>query len=458
MIGRRSVEVIANRIWPNTTTLGGLELFDRVRLWYCALAALVLASVILMLDVGGRPDPSGPARVLYGTWYFHPGDDMRWADPRASETGWDRFLLASSPQTRDDDVGLPGLLDGWRARGHSDLEGYGWYRLHMTLPRVPDLALLGPTMVDDGYQMFWNGRLIGGIGRLGEHPRVIASRPFLVRLPASHKGEAGVLAIRTYMQPGFGRGEQSGGLRSAPTLATGPFADRLHAAQWNRTIAGYIVEIALPWMMFVLAVIALLVAPRIPRPAFAHWLSIALTATACLRLGNAIAAWTDLLDVSALVWLNAILLSPLTMLAWTLAWNLWTDGRDRQFVFFGAIAAWVVRVAGAVGHADALTSAARVVSLVLFAIIALRIIRRGEHRWLALSAMLPVTVALFISEVKRLGIPDIWFPFNIGVTLTQYAYALALPLLCFAVTADGRKLVASTDVDEGRLGLSPEAG
>ena len=58
---------------------------------------------------------------------------------------------------------------------------------------------------------------------------------------------------------------------------------------------------------------------------------------------------------------------------------------------------------------------------------------------MALAAMLPIMVALFISEIARLGIPDIWFPFNIGVTLTQYAYALALPLLCFALTAGARR-------------------
>ena len=414
-------------------------MFHRLRLWYSVLGAIVLALVVVVLAIGGRPDPMGPARALYGTWRFHPGDDLAWAEPGTDDAGWDRFFLTSRPGTRDDDVGLPGLLDGWRARGHRDLEGYGWYRLRVELPPGGDLALLGPTMVDDGYQMFWNGRLIGGVGSYGQHPRVIQARPFLVRLPPSNGDRTALLAIRTFMQPGFGRDDHSGGLRSAPTLASFPFAERLHAAQWKRTIAGYIVEIALPLMMFVLAGIALLISPRIERPAFAQWLSVALGATACLRLGNAVAAWTGLLAVAPLVWLNALLLSPLAMLAWTIAWNNWTGGRDRQFVFFGAIAAWAMRVAGAVGHAEALASAGRYASLALFAMIAIRVGRRGEHRLLALAAMLPIMVALFISEIARLGIPDIWFPFNIGVTLTQYAYALALPLLCFALTAGARR-------------------
>ncbi|HWI86585.1 MAG TPA: hypothetical protein VNT42_09735, partial [Sphingomonas sp.] len=146
---------------------------------------------------------------------------------------------------------------------------------------------------------------------------------------------------------------------------------------------------------------------------------------------------TDLLEVTPLIWLNALLLSPLALLSWTVAWNNWTDGRDRPLVFLGAVCAWAMRVAGAVAHADALSSAGRWLSLALFAAIATRIARRGQHKSLALAAMLSVTVALFINEVKRLGVPDIWFPFNIGVTLTQYALALALPLLCFALT-EGR--------------------
>ncbi|HWI87298.1 MAG TPA: hypothetical protein VNT42_13380, partial [Sphingomonas sp.] len=115
----------------------------RLRVWYSVLAAIALAIVVATLAIGGRSDPAGPARTLYGTWRFQPGDDARWADPRWDDAGWDRVSLNSTPETRDDDVGLPGLLDGWRARGHRDLEGYGWYRLHVRLPPTSDLALLG---------------------------------------------------------------------------------------------------------------------------------------------------------------------------------------------------------------------------------------------------------------------------------------------------------------------------
>jgi hypothetical protein len=209
----------------------------------------------------------------------------------------------------------------------------------------------------------------------------------------------------------------------------------LYRAQWLRTIAGYVVEVALPIMMFLLAGIALVAAPSTARPRFARWLAVALVATAFLRLGNAVASWTDLLGVITLGRLNAFLWSPLAMLAWTAAWNDWTGGRERRIVLLAAFGAWAMRIIAVAAHVHALDSIGRTVSIVLFVLIAARIIRRGERKLLALGTMAVVAIALFINEISRLGVPDIWFPFNIGVTLTQYAYALSLPLLAFALIA-----------------------
>ena len=410
----------------------------RLRFWFCFLCLLTLVSVVAVLAIGGRPDPTGPAVVLDGSWRFQAGDNLSWADPGMDDRNWESIELISKPENRDGDVGLPGFLAGWHARGHPDLEGYGWYRRRVALPAQGDLVLLGPTMVDDGYEMFWNGKPVGGIGKLDHGPKVIGARPFLVRLPRSAGEHDGLLAIRTFMQPGIGRDNQNGGLRSAPILAKASFGGTLYRAEWLRTIAGYIVEIALPIMMVLLAAIALVCARATDRPGFARWLAVALVATACLRLGNAIAAWTDLEGVSTLAAQNAILLSPLAMLSWTAAWNNWTDGRERHIVWFAALGAWAIRVVGAVAHSDTLVATGRIAFIVLFVLIAARIVARGERRWQVLATMAVVATALFINEISRLGVPNIWFPFNIGVTLTQYAYALALALLAFALVKVGK--------------------
>lgn len=414
----------------------GNALSKRVTLSFHVVALIVLAAVMAVLAIGGRVDPAGPAVAMDGAWRFHPGDNAKWADPKMDARDWDQLNLVSRASIRDNDVGLPGWLAGWNAHGHPKLEGYGWYRRDVTLPARGDVVLLGPTMVDDGYEMFWNGRPIGGIGKLGPGPKVIGARPYLVGLPNSDGQRSGVLAIRTYMQPGLDRDNVSGGLRSVPMLATAAFGERLHRAQWMRTIAGYIVEVALPLLMVVLAGIALFVARATPRPSFARWLAIALAATACLRLGNAISAWTDLLDVSTLIPVNAILLSPFAMIAWTAAWNEWTDGRGRRAVLIITVAAWAARVYGGVADASTVISIARIVFIALFAIVAARIARHGVRRPLAFAAMIMIAVALFINELSKFGVPSIWFPFNIGVTLTQYCYALELLILPFVLTSN----------------------
>ena len=56
--------------------------------------------------------------------------------------------------------------------------------------------------------------------------------------------------------------------------------------------------------------------------------------------------------------------------------------------------------------------------------------------------MLLTATGLFAADLSALGVPGIWFPFNIGVSRSQYAYALALPLLALALFMTERAEVA----------------
>jgi len=190
--------------------------------------------------------------------------------------------------------------------------------------------------------------------------------------------------------------------------------------------------------MLVLALIAGSAAPTLARPAFARWMAVALVVSACTRLGNAIIAWTDLVSLSTLLWIGGTVLTPLAKLVWTLAWNQWGDGSNRRPIALGAVIAWIAMLAGAIAHSPLLEGMGRAAFALLLAAIAIRIARRGEQRWLALAAMLCVAIGLFAGDLSTLGVPGIWFPFNIGVSRSQYAYALALPLLAFALFAADR--------------------
>lgn len=401
---------------------------------FCVFWLALLLGVTAMLAIGGRPDPSGLGQALDGSWRFHAGDDLAWAAPGADDRSWDQITLVSRPEIHDFDVGIPGYLDGWRAHGHPKLEGYGWYRRQVTLPSRGDLVLVGPPAVDDGYEVYWNGHRVGGVGRLTGAPRVSASRPTLIGLPAAN-GETALLAIRTFMQPGVGRDNKSGGLRTVPVLASRQDGEALYRAQWRRWIAGYVVDAAEPLAMLTLALIAVLAAPGLARPSFARWIALALVASAGVRSGNPIAAWTDLLSLPTLLWLSSVILGPGAVLLWTMAWNEWTDGRDRRPIAVVALSAWAMMVLGALAHVQVLIDLGRGVFAASLAVIAIRIVRRGTHRWLALAAMLSVATGLFAASLSALGVPSIWFPFNIGVSRSQFAYALALPLLALVLFA-----------------------
>lgn len=407
-------------------------------LWFGVLWLVLLVGVVWMLAIGGRPDPAGAGQALDGPWRFRAGDNPAWAAPELDDRGWDTITLISRPETRDGDVGIPGYLDGWRARGHPDLGGYGWYRRQVALPQQGDLALVGPTAVDDGYEMFWNGHPVGGVGKLSGTPKVNTTRPLLVRLPAAHGGKTALLAIRAYMQPSVDRDRTSGGLRTVPVLAWSADGDKLVRAQWRRTIAGYVVDAVEPAAMLVLAIVAIFAAPAQARPGFARWMALALVASAGLRLGNAVSAWTDLLSLPMQLWLSNVLLAPLAKFAWAMTWNEWTSGKDRRWVSIVSVAAWLMMVAGALTHSQLPAELGRALSALALVAIAIRIARHGESRPLALTAMILTAIALFASDLSALGVPSIWFPFNIGVSRSQFAYSLALPLYAFALTAAGR--------------------
>jgi hypothetical protein len=72
-------------------------------------------------------------------------------------------------------------------------------------------------------------------------------------------------------------------------------------------------------------------------------------------------------------------------------------------------------------------------------VIGARIVRNGPERILALITLASIVAALFGGELlDPIGVPGIWFPFGIGVSRTQYIYALAIPLLAVLIVRTGR--------------------
>jgi len=430
-------------------------------------AAIILATVlgwcivIGALAHGGQPDPPAlraAATLLDGAWRFRTGDDARWSDPLTDDSAWELIDLTAPPGSHDDDVGLPDHVSGWMAHGHPGYTGYAWYRRAVDVPAAPaSWDILGPTQVEDGYELYWNGRLLGGSGRLGPHPRVVGTRPLQFALPADATGKRGILALRVFELTRAGTSPDGGGVHNAPILAPRPVGDALHRAQWDRTIAGYLVDAIEPLAMFVLIGLALGCRPRGHYRGFLAFASLALALTAVRRLDNALVSWTDLMDLPTYAWLATYLWMP-TLAAWTLAWNRWLP-RSSRVIDVAALIIMVAGIAGTLMHSASTTSASRFASIALFVVIGVRIARGGAMRVLALTTLALIVVAFFGGELlDPLGVPGIWFPFGIGVSRTQYLYAAFIPLLAWLVarTLDDRARPAPPrlviDVAQGRAG------
>ncbi len=393
-----------------------------------------VAIVVGSLVVGGRADPAslrGAATLLDAGWKFHTGDDRSWSDPRLDDNAWETVDLRAQPGSHDVDVGLPDYVSGWSARGHSGYTGYAWYRRPVTVPAGrATWDILGPTAVDDGYELYWNGMLLGGSGRLGLHPRLVGTRPHRFELPVEAAGTRGMLAVRAYMLKRQQPSAEGGGMRSPPFLAPRPIADALHRAHWGRTIAGYIVDAVEPLAMFALAGLAVWCRSRSRHHSFLVFAAVALALMALRRLDNALVAWTDVLDLKAYSALAKYLWMP-AVAAWLLAWNRW-PGRPWRTFDAGAIAVMVAAIVGTAAHAAGITSVSRIASIILFIIMGARIVRDGTIRLPTLLALGLITIAYFGDELlDPAGVPGIWFPFGIGVSWTQYIYAALIPALAF---------------------------
>jgi len=124
--------------------------------------------------------------ALNGPWQFHLGDDLAWAKSDFDSSGWEQ-LSASEP---------------WGEQGHANVTGFAWYRCSLAItpaPGVePQFSLLVPK-IDDAYEVYWNGSLIGRNGKLPPYPVwYVAQSAQIFKLGEVRQG---VLAVRVWKAP-----------------------------------------------------------------------------------------------------------------------------------------------------------------------------------------------------------------------------------------------------------------
>ncbi|HVT97425.1 MAG TPA: diguanylate cyclase [Acidobacteriaceae bacterium] len=160
---------------------------------------------------------------LSGPWRFHLGDNPAWAAPGFDDSGWEKV-------TAD----LP-----WGQQGHDRYTGYAWYRCRLALTPAPGVSPQFSLLlehVDDAYEIYWNGRLIGHNGKLDPYRIWYYYYSEKAQTFALGPGQSGVLAFRVWKAPLFSDDSgQGGGFESAPLIGSPEAIAAVRAAldyQW----------------------------------------------------------------------------------------------------------------------------------------------------------------------------------------------------------------------------------
>jgi len=413
---------------------------------------------------------SAPARItlgqsvvkLYGPWKFHTGDDAAWADPDFDDSAWESLELTPPTGAHDDDVGLTGYVPGWGGNGHPGYSGYAWYRLRITVVAPPGaaLSLTGPPAVDSAYQVFVNGRLLGGSGRFSaQTPVVFSIQPRVFAIPREllRVNQSAVIALRIWMGPWDLGDPGGGGIHIAPALGESNSIDMLYLMQWLQTVRGYVVEVVEAAFFALLAVMTcgLNLFDRSNRPY--RWLAAALVLTALFRANQAAFFWGQFETVHAFELISVVLLVPFCLGAWTLAWSAWFQLREMKRIVGAVGTLTLVYVLaqvltrswfhGILPHWIAMTchfivTLIRILFVLLTALITYYGIRqRGREGWITMPAIVLISIGQFAQELSEIGIRGIWFPFGTGVSRTQFAYA-AFDVILFLLLLHRLRLFA----------------
>jgi hypothetical protein len=395
------------------------------------VATVLMAGATVWVLATGAKIEDGPewveresgVRVLNGPWKFAVGDDVRWSEVGLDDAKWETVDLTAPVGAHDGDVGISGYVDGWGLRGHAGYVGYAWYRMGVAgeCESAKCEAMVGPSAADSAYEIFVDDVRVGGEGDFrGDPPKVGAIRPRMFAVPLG----AQVIAVRVWMAP-WDLARDSGGMRVAPAIGTQDGIRRVYRAQWMQTIRGYVVEVAEAAAFFLLAGVMWTLRRRGGIEVECGWLCVAMICTGLYRANQAMVAWSGVETVQMYQVASLMVLVPACVGSWTMGW------RD----FFGMIGGRVFAVCAAVltliywvgtFEMAGAVNVARIGLLGLtMAVFAAAVVRIGVRwKWVALAAMVMAAVGQFAGEISNLGVPGIWFPFGVGVSRGQFAYAV----------------------------------
>jgi hypothetical protein len=403
---------------------------------------------------------------LDGPWKFTIGDSPidpktggpLWAEPGFDDAHWETLDLTADKKSKDPTSGWTRYVKGWTARGHTRYWGYAWYRITLEDQEYPgkEPQQLAVWDVDDAYQLFTDGKLSGTFGTFknGGPPSAPWNEPEIFDLSERQASSGSgvvlvrhVLAFRIWCGPGtMFQNPDGGGLHVAPVMGSEAAVKARYQGAWLEIIVSYAPMIAQAIIFFVLSIAACSLIFFDPSDRTYLWISAVLFLTAANAACTCLFAWTPIANQAEIYLVLDGIFSPLILGGWVMTWWFWFRLRRPTWVPTVVVALTLLYgFSNALGQ-DLLfrliphsmsapihlfSVAVRLSFLALLILIVIIGVRKQKREgWLALPAVVLVGIAQFQIDLLVLHIPALWFPFGVGIGLSDIA-SVALSLVIF---------------------------
>lgn len=431
---------------------------------FCTLLVLLLPAA-LGLHAQAQVTPASAASTqvtlgqssvpLYGPWKFTVGDSPTdpktgqplWSGSNFNDSSWETVDLKPKTGALDPLSGITGYVPGWTVQGHPGYWGYAWYRIrvHVQAPSGQDLALVGPANVDDIYQVFANGSLVGQFGDFaGRTPTAFYTQPMMFQLPgpaADHDASTEVIAYRVFMMPStLSEVADVGGFHSAPVLGDAATVAAGYQLSWLELIRGYALTAAQVPLFGLMAIVAFTLILFDRSDKVYLWIGGLFLLQAVSIAYSVSCSWTQFFSITAGQLVNDSFMTALIFAGWVMVWWVWF-GRQRPswtplaaailsllFLITNIIGQEII--VGLVPHSvsEVFLPASIVVRLLILALqlwIVFQGIRsQGFEGWIVLPAVLLWGVSTFNTELVLFRVPIRWSVFGFSIRLAHISNLL----------------------------------
>jgi len=409
---------------------------------------------------------------LYTPWKFTIGDSPIdpatnapvWAEPGFDDSKWESLDLTPKATAQSPITGASGYIPGWSARGHAGYWGFAWYRMRVQVDSAPNvkLAIAGPAQVDDAYQVYDNGALVGSFGDFSSRDAgIYYARPLMFSLAqlaaGSQSGSSHLIAFRIWMGPQtLFQASDVGGFESVPFLGEADAISAEHQVASDEIIRAYL-WIPIEAVLFGLLGLVALSLTLVDRSDHVYlWIGGLLLLIAIDAVSGTLSVWTLLVNSRYDQFSHEIALFSLYYAAWVMVWRTWFRQRRPTWIPWALVPLVLVLILSqsiaqnffftfvsspAIEAAHTVSLSVRLfLTALLFFTVFKGIREQGLEGWLVLPAVLLATAAEFHRELRQLGMHTTWFPFGVQITLPVASSLLLVVVLAVLLL---RRLVLS---------------